>query len=36
MLKLSDIGIPADGRFFSKPLEAKEMIAQMQNMIGHD
>ncbi len=27
--------IPADSRFYGKPLEAKEMIAEMQNMIGH-
>lgn len=29
-----DIEIPADSRFFGKPLEAKEMIAEMQSMIG--
>src|ERR1700690_3409675 len=34
-LKLPDIQLPADSRFFGKPLEAKEMIAEMQNMIGH-
>lgn len=34
-LKLPDIELPADSRFFGKPLEAKEMIAEMQNMIGH-
>jgi CheY-like chemotaxis protein len=34
-LKLADIDLPADSRFFAKPLEAKEMIAQLQNMIGH-
>jgi CheY-like chemotaxis protein len=34
-LKLSDIAIPADARFFGKPLETKEMIVQMQTMIGH-
>ena len=28
------IDIPADSRFFGKPLEAREMIAQMQSMIG--
>ena len=33
-LKLANIDIPPDGRFFSKPLEAKAMIAQMQSMIG--
>ena len=34
-LKLSSIEIPADSRFFGKPLEAGEVIAQMQKMIGH-
>jgi CheY-like chemotaxis protein len=34
-LKPANIDIPADSRFFGKPLEDKEMIAQMQNMIGH-
>jgi CheY-like chemotaxis protein len=34
-LKLSTIDIPADSRFFGKPLEAGEMIAQLQKMIGH-
>jgi CheY-like chemotaxis protein len=34
-LKMANIDIPADSRFFGKPLEAKEMIAEMQNMIGH-
>jgi CheY-like chemotaxis protein len=36
-LVLTDIQMPGamDGRFFGKPLEAKAMIAQMQNMIGH-
>jgi CheY-like chemotaxis protein len=34
-LKQSDIAIPADSRFFGKPLAAGEMIAQMRNMIGH-
>ena len=34
-LKLANIEIPADSRFFGKPLEAQEMIAEMQNMIGH-
>jgi CheY-like chemotaxis protein len=28
------IDIPTDSRFFGKPLEAREMIAQMQSMIG--
>jgi CheY-like chemotaxis protein len=34
-LKLANSDIPADSRFFGKPLEAKEMIAEMQEMIGH-
>ena len=34
-LKLSSAEIPADSRFFGKPLEAAEMIAQMRKMIGH-
>ena len=34
-LKLADIDIPADSRFYGKPLEAKEMIAELQSMIGH-
>jgi CheY-like chemotaxis protein len=34
-LTLADINLPADSRFFGKPLEAKEMIAQLRNMIGH-
>jgi CheY-like chemotaxis protein len=34
-LRLANIDIPADSRFFGKPLEAKEMIAEMQEMIGH-
>ena len=29
------IDIPADSRFYGKPLGAKEMIAELQNMIGH-
>jgi CheY-like chemotaxis protein len=33
-LKLADIDIPAGSHFFGKPLEATEMIAEMQNMIG--
>ena len=33
-LRLASIDIPADSRFFGKPLEAKEMIAEMQDMIG--
>jgi CheY-like chemotaxis protein len=34
-LTLSTIDIPADSRFFGKPLEAREMIAEMRKMIGH-
>ncbi len=34
-LKLNSIDIPPDSRFFGKPLEAAEMIAEMQKMIGH-
>jgi CheY-like chemotaxis protein len=34
-LKLTNIEIPADSRFFGKPLEAREMIASMRDMIGH-
>jgi CheY-like chemotaxis protein len=34
-LELTNIDIPADSRFFGKPLEAEEMIAQMQSMIGN-
>ena len=33
-LKLASIDLPADSRFFGKPLEAKVMIARMQSMIG--
>ena len=34
-LKLANIDIPADSRFFGKPLEAREIIAEMRDMIGH-
>jgi CheY-like chemotaxis protein len=34
-LKLPDIQLPADSRFFGKPLAANEMIAEIQDMIGH-
>ena len=34
-LTLANIDIPADSRFFGKPLEAKDLIAEMQSMIGH-
>ena len=33
-LKLADIDIPANSRFFGKPLVSGEMIAELQNMIG--
>jgi DNA-binding NtrC family response regulator len=32
-LKLANADIPADSRFFGKPLEAEEMIAEMRNLI---
>jgi CheY-like chemotaxis protein len=34
-LKPTDTDIPADSRFFAKPIEAGAVIAVMQNMIGH-
>jgi DNA-binding NtrC family response regulator len=34
-LQLANIEIPADSRFFGKPFEARDMIAEMQDMIGH-
>ena len=34
-LKPATLDIPADSRFFGKPLEAKDMIAEMQNLISH-
>jgi len=34
-LKPANIDIPANSRFFGKPFEAREMIGEMQNMIGH-
>ena len=34
-LKRSNIEIPACSRFFGKPLEPKEMIAEMRDLIGH-
>jgi len=34
-LRLANIDPPADSRFFGKPLEAREMIVEMKNMIGH-
>jgi CheY-like chemotaxis protein len=33
-LQLACIDIPADSRFFGKPLVARDMIAEMQSMIG--
>jgi len=33
-LKPANLEIPANSRFFGKPLEAKVMIALMQSMIG--
>lgn len=33
-LKLPNIEIPAKSRFFGKPLEARQMIAEMQSMLG--
>jgi CheY-like chemotaxis protein len=34
-LRLPNLDIPAESRFFGKPLEAGDMIAQMRSMIGH-
>jgi CheY-like chemotaxis protein len=34
-LKPATMEIPPDSRFFGKPLEAGEMIAEMRKMIGH-
>jgi two-component sensor histidine kinase/FixJ family two-component response regulator len=33
-VKLSDADTPADSRFFGKPLEAKQMIAELREMVG--
>jgi len=33
-IKLSDSERPADSRFFGKPLEVKQMIAELQEMVG--
>ncbi|MBA3520552.1 MAG: response regulator, partial [Rhizobiales bacterium] len=33
-VKVSDTDKPADSRFFGKPLEVKQMIAELQGMIG--
>jgi two-component sensor histidine kinase/CheY-like chemotaxis protein len=34
-LKLTDGDKPADSRFFGKPLDVKQMIAELQDMIGN-
>jgi two-component sensor histidine kinase/CheY-like chemotaxis protein len=34
-LKLTDKDKPADSRFFGKPLDVKQMIAEMRDMIGN-
>src|ERR1700693_5421131 len=34
-LKLTDDDKPADSRFFGKPLDVKQMIAELQDMIGN-
>jgi len=34
-LQPAPMDIPSDSRFHGKPLEAKEMIAEIQSMIGH-
>ena len=34
-LKLSNLDLPPRSRFFSKPLDAREVIAGMRGMIGH-
>ena len=33
-VKLSDIDKPANSRFFGKPIDVKQMIAELQGMIG--
>jgi two-component sensor histidine kinase len=33
-VKLSDADKPADSRFFGKPIEVKQMIAELQEMVG--
>jgi two-component sensor histidine kinase/ActR/RegA family two-component response regulator len=33
-IKLSDADKPVDSRFFGKPLEVKQMIAELQDMVG--
>ena len=34
-LKLSPSDTPPNSRFFDKPLDSKEMISEIQDMIGH-
>lgn len=34
-LKLTDDDKPADSRFFGKPIDGKQMIEEMQGMMGH-
>ena len=34
-LQLANAEIPPDSRFFGKPFESKDMIAEMQDMIDH-
>src|SRR5437870_1925594 len=33
-IELADTDRPADSRFFGKPLEVKQMIAELQEMVG--
>ena len=33
-VKVSDADKPANSRFFGKPLEVKQMIAELQDMVG--
>src|ERR1700733_11880531 len=33
-VRLTDADKPADSRFFGKPLEVKQMIAELQDMVG--
>ncbi len=35
-VKFSDTDKPADSQFFGKPIDAKQMIAQLQEMIGNE
>jgi CheY-like chemotaxis protein len=34
-LKPATVDIPADSRFYGKPLAAREMIVELQSRIGH-